>query len=53
MKIFPPNEESQASIESAETSQENSNATTDNSGVDFLGEVVEGAIELVGSLFDN
>lgn len=52
MKISPPNEEEQVSIESAESSQENQNVTTDNSGVD-LGEFVADTIELVSSFFED
>ena len=53
MKIFPPNEEEQVSIESAESSQDSLNAGTNNdSGVD-LGEFVADTIELVSSFFED
>ena len=50
MKIFTPDEETQPSTETAESSQESLNA--DDSGVD-LGEFVADAVELLTSIFED
>lgn len=53
MKISPPNDEEQISIESAESSQDSvSGATNNDSGID-LGEFVADTIELVSSFFED
>ncbi|MBQ9486243.1 MAG: hypothetical protein IJU91_00360 [Selenomonadaceae bacterium] len=53
MKISPPNDEEQISIESAESSQDSlSGATNNDSGID-LGEFVADTIELVSSILSD
>ena len=51
MKIFTPDEETQPSTETAESSQESLNAD-DSGGVD-LGEFVADAVELLTSIFED
>jgi len=52
MKISPPNDEEQISIESAESSQDSVSGGTNDSGID-LGDFVADAIELVSSFFED